>query len=654
MSKRVKTNTGYMPNIYSSDDDDNDDYQLKIRKIISDEEKDEPVKTYHKKQKFNFIQNDKKDYNDKKNYNDSDDSLDDFIVEDDFVEYQDGSVKKAGVLYNGSEFYEKIDKIIDQEREKQKQKRTETYLEQGEKDHEEKLLNLKVLTEKIANTTNKRNNKIHEDQLDENILKKYSPDERKRMKKEYEDIKKYISSVPTVFDILETNSSFKEKCMLMQQLDILINLDPYSHEYISKRNHMTEQIEKMKKQEKSEYDDLEKELLEIVDQNESLKYRILKSGLKKEQKAIVYGKYVKLQKMEPTNSEYHKLKEWIEQALNVPTENKKINLPILEDGNDVINEKLCQVLKLLDSKLYGMNNVKEEILLLLNNKITNHDNTGNALALLGPPGTGKTCIIRTLSQALNIPFVQISLGGTTDSAYLDGHGYTYEGATPGMIAKAVMQMKCNNGIIFFDEIDKLSESDKGKEVAWNLLHITDFSQNNDFRDKYLCDIPIDLSKIWFIYSMNDDSFMDKALRDRMPIIKVSGYKKSEKVIISKEYIIPRIMKNINMDQNAVNFDDKVLEYIVSLANENTSKYDDFKNNDYNQTGVRELEKMLGRILSRINLYKNTVLDKDGTGGLRLTFTIKDFKVPFSPTNETIDELLKNYKKSKPKKTGMYN
>lgn len=480
------------------------------------------------------------------------------------------------------------------------------------------------------------------DVLDEKILKKYPPKKRKKMVQEYEDIIKYLVTVPTIFDILETESSFKDKCMLVQQLDILINMDPYSQEYINKKNYIFEQIEKMKNQNNNELDDLEKELLDVANNKKSIKYRILKSKLTEEQRAIIYGKYTKLQKMEPTNSEYHKLKEWIEQALAIPTKNKKINLPNISDGNKIINNKLCKIQNLLDSKLYGMSNVKEEILLILNNKITNHDNTGNALALLGQPGTGKTCIIRTLGQALDIPFVQISLGGTTDSSYLDGHGYTYEGATPGMIAKAVMQMGCKNGIIFFDEIDKLSESDKGKEVAWNLLHITDFSQNNDFRDKYLCDIPIDLSKIWFIYSMNDDSFMDKALRDRMPIIKVPGYTKEDKIIISREYIIPRIMKNINLDSGTINFSDSVLEYIVSLTNENK------------KSGVRELEKMLSRILSRINLYRNIVLGNGGTGKLKLTFTIPDFKLPYRLTNETVDELLKNYKKNNKENVSFYS
>lgn len=472
------------------------------------------------------------------------------------------------------------------------------------------------------------------DELDKNILNKYNTTQQKKFKKEYEEIKKHIVYMPTVFDILETNASLKDKCILMQQLDILINMDKYSYDYMIKKSYLIEQIEKMKNQEKpkkNELDNIEKDLLEILKSNISLKNKILKADINTNKKAVIYEKYLKLQEMDQNHGEYYKIKEWIDYSLKLPTENKQLNLPKINESNKKINIGLEKIQKKLDSNLYGMDNVKEEILLILNNKITNNNNIGNALALLGQPGTGKTCIIRTLAEALDIPFVQISLGGMTDSSYLDGHSYTYEGATPGIIAKALMEMQYSNGIIFFDEIDKLSESEKGKEVAWNLLHITDFTQNNNFRDKYLCDIEIDLSKIWFIYSMNDDTFMDKALKDRLPIIKVPGYDKKDKLIIAKEYIIPKILKNIKMDKKLVFFDDKVLEYIISK-------------NNVNPSGVRELDKMLNRILSKINLYNNVVLKDGSIGNLKLTYEIKDFKTPLNLTNNIIDDLLKNYNK----------
>lgn len=477
---------------------------------------------------------------------------------------------------------------------------------------------------KPKNDNNYSHNDGHNDELDLKCLLKYSKSEREKYKQEYDNIKKHIRQIPTVFDILETKCDFKEKCALIEQLDILINMEQYSKEYVVYKNNLIDEIDKLK----AGNSELEKELLHMIKADESLKERILTSDIKKEQKAIIYDKYLKMQKLDTSNPEYHKLSEWIEYSLNIPTSAKTINLPSIEDGADVISNRLFEIQQLLDENLYGMDNVKEEILLILNNKISNVNNTNNAMALLGPPGTGKTSIIRTLATALNIPFYQISLGGTTDASYLDGHSYTYEGACPGIIAKAIMQMKCTNGILFFDEIDKLSESEKGKEVAWNLLHITDFSQNNDFRDKYLCDISIDLSKLWFVYSMNDDNLMDNALKDRIPIINVNGYGNDDKITICKKHLIPNILKNINLNANNVIFDDGALRHLVGLDN--------------NVPGVRKLQKLLSNILSKINLYKNTMTSKkQKTKKLKLSFDIKNFKLPLKITADLIDQLCGN-------------
>src|SRR5581483_10743217 len=109
-----------------------------------------------------------------------------------------------------------------------------------------------------------------------------------------------------------------------------------------------------------------------------------------------------------------------------------------------------------------------------------------------------------LAKALDIPFVQISMGGCRDSSFLDGHSYTYEGSQPGILVKSLCRMGSKNGIIYFDEIDKLEETAHGREVMWTLLHIWDPTQNMEFRDKYLDELTVDLSHIWFMFSMNDE------------------------------------------------------------------------------------------------------------------------------------------------------
>ena len=152
-------------------------------------------------------------------------------------------------------------------------------------------------------------------------------------------------------------------------------------------------------------------------------------------------------------------------------------------------------------------------------------------------------LAKIIADVINLPICQIALGGISDASFLEGHSFTYTGSEPGYIAKAVTQMGCTNGIIFLDEIDKISKTDKGKELEHALLHITDFTQNHDFRDKYMPEIPIDLSDHIFIYSMNSTKNMDKALLSRIPIIHFDGYTSEQKIEIIQKFLLPEILKN---------------------------------------------------------------------------------------------------------------
>ena len=164
-----------------------------------------------------------------------------------------------------------------------------------------------------------------------------------------------------------------------------------------------------------------------------------------------------------------------------------------------------------------MADIKEQILLFINSKLLNPDMKGCCLGLIGPPGTGKTSIARIIAEVLDYPFEQISFGGVTNTEFIKGHDFTYIGSQPGIIAKSLTRMKYKNGILFFDEYEKISAN---KDIVSTLLHITDPSQNNTFRDQYLSDITIDLSSIWFIYSMNEFP-EDSALKDRIYSIRSS-------------------------------------------------------------------------------------------------------------------------------------
>ena len=300
---------------------------------------------------------------------------------------------------------------------------------------------------------------------------------------------------------------------------------------------------------------------------------------------LLYGKYIKLQNMSSTDSEYNKLKELIEISVNIPYTNI-IRQPIVN-----ISQYLIKIKDRLDAELYGMNRIKEELLMAINQRLINPNSSEISIALVGPPGVGKTKIISLLANILGYEFVHISLGGVNDSSYLAGHSYTYEGAKPGKIVDSLIQMKTNDGILFFDEIDKISSTTNGKEVSNQLLHITDFTQNNHFTDRYLSDIPIDLSKIWFIFSLNSISEIDPILSNRLNYIYVDDYTLEDKINICRLYLIPEAFDRYKLNNNRYIFD---TNSIINIINHNN-----------NISGIRELKRSIDKIFNRLSLIENS-------------------------------------------------
>jgi ATP-dependent Lon protease len=165
-----------------------------------------------------------------------------------------------------------------------------------------------------------------------------------------------------------------------------------------------------------------------------------------------------------------------------------------------VSKFLNNLTDLMDSAVYGHDNAKKQIVNLMAQQIRNPSCQGSVIALYGPPGTGKTELIKKgIAKAMDKPFIFISLGGAQDSSFLDGHSFTYEGSIYGRIAQALIDAKCMNPIIYFDELDKVSEGHKGDEIINLLIHLIDPVQNKLFRDKYFYDIDLDLSKVTFIF-----------------------------------------------------------------------------------------------------------------------------------------------------------
>ena len=195
--------------------------------------------------------------------------------------------------------------------------------------------------------------------------------------------------------------------------------------------------------------------------------------------------------------------------------------------------------------------------------ISNPQAAGTAIAIHGPMGTGKTTLVKDgISKILNRPFAFIPLGGATDSSYLEGHSYTYEGSMWGKIVDVLIRSKSMNPIFYFDELDKVSNTPKGEEIIGILTHLTDLTQNTQFHDKYFSNLDFDLSKAIFIFSYNHEEKVNPILKDRMYRIETAGYEKKDKRVIAKKYLIPKIAANINFNDGDVIINDEIIDYIV--------------------------------------------------------------------------------------------
>lgn len=226
-----------------------------------------------------------------------------------------------------------------------------------------------------------------------------------------------------------------------------------------------------------------------------------------------------------------------------------------EDFNDILHAG-----KILDADHYGLEKVKDRILEYLSVRILSPTGNSPILCLVGPPGTGKTSIAKSVAKALGRKYVRISLGGVGDEAEIRGHRRTYVGAMPGRIVEAIKNAKVENPLLLLDEIDKTSRDYKG-DVSSALLEVLDGEQNKTFRDRYL-EIPLDLSKVLFIATANTLDTIPRPLLDRMDIIEISSYTENEKFHIAKKYLVPKEIKTNGLEDIDISFSDKAIKKII--------------------------------------------------------------------------------------------
>ena len=341
-------------------------------------------------------------------------------------------------------------------------------------------------------------------------------------------------------------------------------------------------------------------------------------------KSIAFKKINSLKYMDEGGGEYYKIKNWVDTFMQIPF-NEYRNIPLtIDDGVEKCHEFMKQSKKTLDEAVYGMDDAKLQIMQMVGQWIANPEAIGSAIAIKGPMGTGKTTLVKDgISQILGREFAFIALGGATDSSFLEGHSYTYEGSTWGKIVDILIQCKSMNPVIYFDELDKVSETPKGEEINGILTHLTDTTQNSKFHDKYFSELDFDLSRCLFIFSYNDESKVNPILKDRMYRIQTKGYDVKQKTIIAKNYLIPKIKEQVKFKEEDIVICDDVIKHIIE-------KYTD------GEQGVRNLKRCLEIIHTKLNLYR---LMKPDTNLFEKDMKLK-IVFPVNVTTEIVDNMIK--------------
>ena len=284
------------------------------------------------------------------------------------------------------------------------------------------------------------------------------------------------------------------------------------------------------------------DVIEIVD-------RVKDADIPKEVREKLEAEIKKLTKMQPFSAESSVIRNYIEAVLDLPWN---------KETKDVLNLKKAS--EILERDHYGLKDAKEKVLDYLAVKTLNPSMNGAILCLSGPPGIGKTSLVKSIAESMGRKFVRVSLGGVRDEAEIRGHRRTYVGSMPGKIMKAMKEAGTKNPVILLDEIDKMSNDYKG-DPASAMLEVLDPEQNKSFEDHYI-DMPFDLSKVFFVATANDLRTVSAPLRDRMDILQLSSYTEFEKLHIAQNFLLKQAQKENGLANIDIKIPDKVMFKLI--------------------------------------------------------------------------------------------
>lgn len=307
------------------------------------------------------------------------------------------------------------------------------------------------------------------------------------------------------------------------------------------------------------------------DEIEEYEEKINKLKLKKDLKKPLFKELKRLKSMPESSPDYGVIRTYLDFVLDMPWS---------KSSKDSIDIKKAE--EILNQDHYGLLDVKERIIESIAVKKKRMKATGSIICLVGPPGVGKTSIVKSIAKSLNRKFVSMRLGGVTDENEIRGHRKTYVGAMSGRIISLIANSGVNNPVMLLDEIDKLGNDFRG-DPSSALLEVLDPEQNNEFIDRYL-EVPFDLSNVFFITTANDQSQIPDALYDRLEIIEISGYTQKEKFEIAKRYLIDKQKKEHGIKEDELKISDTVIEILIK--------------NYTREAGVRNLERLIAKIMRK--------------------------------------------------------
>ncbi|MGX8774318.1 MAG: endopeptidase La [Bacillota bacterium] len=311
---------------------------------------------------------------------------------------------------------------------------------------------------------------------------------------------------------------------------------------------------------------------EIEDEVADFRARLAELNLDEKTSAKIEKEISRFHKMQPASAEATVSRTYIETILDLPWNSMS------EDNIDLVKAE-----KILNEDHYGLDKVKERVLEYLAVIRLSESLKGPILCLVGPPGTGKTSIAKSVARSIGREFVRMSLGGVRDEAEIRGHRRTYIGAIPGRIINSIKECGTKNPVFLFDEVDKIGADYKG-DPASALLEVLDPEQNKDFTDHFL-EVPFDLSKVMFITTANTTETIPRPLLDRMEVIEVSGYTEEEKLKIAQKYLVPKQIKENGLTKDNIAFTKTGLRTIIDYYTR--------------ESGVRNLEREIGTLCRRV-------------------------------------------------------